>query len=203
MDLFSSEENKQIINLELPDADIQYVDRFIDPYRAKLYFNTFLNKVSWQQDTIKLFGKTFNQPRLTALYGSEGKSYSYSGITMKPTPFTPELIEIKKRIEKFTSLQFNAVLLNLYRDGNDSNGWHSDDEKELGDNPVIASVSLGAGRQFQLKHKIVKHLRHKLELENGSLLLMKGTTQKYWKHQIPKTKKITSPRINLTFRYIY
>ena len=117
-------------------------------------------------------------------------------------PFNPTLNAIKSKIEKATQLTFSSCLLNLYRDGQDSNGWHSDDEKELGENPVIASVSLGAERLFHLKHKKVKTLKHKLILNNGSLLVMKGETQLHWLHQIPKTKKIIDKRINLTFRLI-
>ena len=121
---------------------------------------------------------------------------------MHPHPFSPTLLEVKIRIEKITKTNFNIVLLNLYRTGSDSNGWHSDDEKELGTNPAIASISLGATRKFQLRHKKDKALRHSLELESGSLLLMKGSTQHNWQHQIPKTKKTVAPRINLTFRFI-
>ena len=153
------------------------------------------------QKTIKLFGKTFAQPRLTALYGSEGKPYSYSGIKMNPIPFTTTLNDIKKKIESLTQEKFNTVLLNLYRDGKDGNGWHSDDEKELGTQPTIASISFGAERPFQLRHK-KENLKCKFVLEHGSLLLMKGTTQEFWQHQIPKSKKILNQRINLTFRNI-
>jgi alkylated DNA repair dioxygenase AlkB len=121
---------------------------------------------------------------------------------MKPQPFSPVLNAVKLKIEKATKMTFSSCLLNLYRDGQDSNGWHSDNEKELGKNPVIASVSLGAERLFHLKHKSIKTLKHKLTLQNGSLLLMKGDTQHHWLHQIPKTKKLIDKRINLTFRLI-
>ncbi|EAQ99853.1 alpha-ketoglutarate-dependent dioxygenase AlkB family protein [Maribacter sp. HTCC2170] len=121
---------------------------------------------------------------------------------MKTVPFTTELLEIKKKIEIITKIEFNSCLLNLYRDGKDSNGWHADDEKELGLNPVIASISLGQERPFHLRNKKDKTLKHKMILEHGSLLLMKATTQHNWQHQIPKTRKPINKRINLTFRII-
>lgn len=161
-----------------------------------------MNETEWQQDDIKIFGKVYQQPRLTALYGDDGKSYSYSNITMYPKPMTPLLKEIKSKIELMTQTVFNTVLLNLYRDGTDSNGWHSDNEKELGKNPVIASVSLGAKRSFKLKQRGDKKLNYKIFLNHGSLLLMQGETQHHWLHELPKSKKITEPRINLTFRVI-
>lgn len=203
MDLFSSDEFQQKQHLDIPNADITYIPNFLTPETAANYFETFQQNIPWKQDNIKVFGKTYKQPRLTALYGVKGKSYSYSNITMHPTPFTKELLEIKHKIETNCDATFNVVLLNLYRDGNDSNGWHSDDEKELGKNPVIASVSLGAKRIFQLRHKGDKTLRRTIELTHGSLLLMKGETQHFWQHQVPKTKKNVLPRINLTFRVIH
>ena len=127
---------------------------------------------------------------------------SYSNIKMNPHPWTTLLKEIKNKIEILTKVEFSTVLLNYYRNGNDSNGWHADNEKELGINPIIASLSFGANRQFQLKHNSDKNLKKNIILENGSLLLMKGTTQECWKHQIPKTTKPTEARINLTFRII-
>ncbi|PVW16349.1 alpha-ketoglutarate-dependent dioxygenase AlkB family protein [Marixanthomonas spongiae] len=202
MDLFSAEEHTDAILLKLPDADVVYHPGFLSRKSADAYFETLLNGTPWQQDHIKIFGKTHQQPRLRALYGEQGKSYSYSGITMHPLPFTSVLKEIKERVEAVSEAHFNVVLLNLYRDGQDSNGWHSDDEKELGENPMIASISLGAERVFQLKHKKDKTLKKSLVLQHGSLLLMKGTTQEKWKHQVPKTKKATTARINLTFRTI-
>ncbi len=149
-----------------------------------------------------LFGKTYWQPRLTALYADNGKSYTYSGITMHPKPFGPVLLEIKSQVEAAVGSVFTTCLLNKYRDGSDSNGWHADNEKELGRNPVIASVSLGGVRSFHLKHRKKRQWRHKMALHHGSLLLMQGTTQHYWLHQVPKTKKPVGERINLTFRYI-
>ncbi|HBY67399.1 MAG TPA: alpha-ketoglutarate-dependent dioxygenase AlkB [Flavobacteriaceae bacterium] len=202
MNLFSSEEHKNLINLNLLGADVTYYPNFFSKKIADTYFETLLIETNWQQDDITIFGKTYKQPRLTALHGEEGKSYTYSGITMRPLPFTSVLKEIKKEVEKISEVNFNVVLLNLYRDGQDSNGWHSDDEKELGKNPVIASVSLGVERTFHLKSKDDKESKTSIILQHGSLLLMRGGTQENYKHQLPKTKKVDSPRINLTFRTI-
>ena len=202
MNLFASENDPEKIIVPLPNADIVYYPKFYSSEEASEYFEILKNKTDWQQDDIKLFGKIYKQPRLTALYGSNDKPYSYSGITMFPKPFTPTLKKIKHKIEDECEIKFTSVLLNLYRDGTDSNGWHSDDEKELGPNPTIASLSLGTQRKFQLKHKQDKSLRFNIILEHGSLLIMKGETQHYWLHQIPKSKKINDPRINLTFRVV-
>lgn len=195
--LFSEE-----IDLQLPDSNITYYPNFLDAKRADQLFKVFKNEIPWQQDDIKVFGKTYPQPRLTSLFGTNGKPYSYSNITMQPHEFTPELLEIKKQIEVKTNVIFTTCLLNLYRNGNDSNGWHADNEKELGKRPIIASVTLGQERFFHLKHRTQKELKHKLLLENGSLLLMEGETQHQWLHQIAKTKKPVGERINLTFRVI-
>ena len=151
--------------LVLPDADITYYPNFLDPREADTYFEVFKNTVPWQQDEIKIFGKTHAQPRLTALYSTNGKPYSYSNITMQPHDFTLELLDIKERIEVITKNSFTTCLLNLYRDGKDSNGWHADNEKELGINPVIASITLGQERYFHLKHRRQKELKHKLLLQ--------------------------------------
>ncbi len=187
----------------LPDADISYHPGFLDAATGQRLFERLMREVPWRQDHIRLFGKRYPQPRLTALYGNNGKSYSYSGITMEPLPFTPELDALKKRLESFCRAEFSTCLLNLYRNGADSNGWHADNEKELGPNPVIASVSLGATRRFKLRHRKIREQRYSLELEPGSLLLMQGPTQHHWLHEIPKTRKPVGPRINLTFRKIY
>ncbi len=184
------------------EGEVYYIPSFLTDCESANYFLSLKNETSWQQDTITLFGKTHLQPRLTALFADGKKRYSYSGITMFPHPFTNTLKTLKTRVEKATHTSYNACLLNLYRNGKDSNGWHADDEKELGENPVIASVSLGAGRWFHLQHKKNKALKHKIFLENGSLLLMKGATQHHWKHQLPKTTRQIGERINLTFRTI-
>lgn len=190
------------INFDLPDADITYYSNFFPNNHYNELFEKLQNEIPWQQDDITVFGKTYPQPRLTALFGNEGKPYAYSNIVMHPKPWNPLLLFIKNEIESVCDEIFTTVLLNQYRDGKDSNGWHADNEKELGSNPVIASVSFGAERFFHLQHNTLKDQRLKINLEHGSLLLMKGTTQHFWKHQIPKTSKIIGPRINLTFRSI-
>ncbi len=194
--------NEEVMEIEVRDSHILYFPGFLSPAQADKYYQHFYKNVSWRQDPIHIFGKVYAQPRLTALYGDNGKSYSYSGITMRPLKFDSSLLELKKKVEAIARASFSSCLLNLYRDGNDSNGWHADDEKELGKNPVIASISLGQNRYFHLRHKKRRELKHKLLLEHGSLLLMQGETQQYWQHQVPKTKKPVHPRINLTFRYI-
>lgn len=190
------------INLALPNSDIDYYPNFIPTSSTDLFFDQLKNNTPWQQDSLRLFGKTHPQPRLTALYGDNGKIYSYSGITMQPHRFTHHISEIRNTLQLLTGIEFTSCLLNLYRDGSDSNGWHADDEKELGENPIIASISLGQERYFHLKHKKDKQLKHKMLLQNGSLLLMQGETQHHWLHQIPKTKREVKERINLTFRVI-
>ena len=187
---------------QLPDATIRYYPHFLSLEEAN-HLYTFLERhVPWQQDPITVYGKTHWQPRLTALYGNNGQAYSYSGITMQPHTMLPELTAVQEQIEEVSKTVFTTVLLNWYRHGQDSNGWHADDEKELGKNPVIASLSLGAPRFFHLKHRTQKEARLKMQLEPGSLLLMEGTTQEHWLHQIPKTRKQVGGRINLTFRKI-
>ena len=190
------------IVIEKRDADILYYPGFISAEDGREHFSWLLENTPWQQDDIKVFGKIYQQPRLTAFYADNGKSYSYSNIQMDPLEFNPVLNSIKLSVEDICGMRFSSCLLNLYRNGQDSNGWHADDEKELGINPVIASVSLGAERVFHLKHRKNKAWKHKLILEHGSLLLMKGSTQHNWLHQIPKTKKEVGKRINLTFRSI-
>lgn len=189
-------------SLNLQDSDIMYEPHFLGEQEAWDLFNTLISHVPWQQDQIKLFGKEYDQPRLTALYGTNGVPYSYSGILMHPHLFTPELLDLKTKVSTVTGHIFTSCLLNRYRNGSDSNGWHSDNEKELGANPVIASVSLGQTRLFKLKHRTVKGLQHAIMLDHGSLLLMRGVTQHFWLHQVPKTKRPVGERINLTFRYI-
>ncbi len=201
MKLFKNNEDR--LDLGLPDANISYVPHFLDPEVANLAFDVLLDELEWQQHYIKIFGKLLPQPRLTALYGINDRSYTYSNLTLKPLKFTPKLLEIHQNLKELTKINFTHCLANLYRDGNDSMGWHADDEKELGENPVIASVSFGAARRFQLKHKSNPNLKYQLDLEHGSLLLMKGTAQHFWKHQLPKTKKPVFPRINLTFRTLF
>jgi alkylated DNA repair dioxygenase AlkB len=198
MNLFSSNP----ISLNLPNADIVYFPDFYSIKDSHKIFKNLRTEIPWQQDDITVFGKKYQQPRLTSLFGNAGKPYSYSNITMQPHQWTAELLAIKNKVELACKAEFSTVLLNLYRDGKDSNGWHADDEKELGKNPIIASLSFGAERFFYLKHKYDPSLKHKLLLQNGSLLLMQGETQHFWKHQIAKTAKPIQPRINLTFRIL-
>ncbi len=190
------------ISLELPDSDIRYFPGFLNRQKADFYYTRLKQDTPWRQDMIKVFGKEYAQPRLTALYANNQKPYSYSNITMHPLVFSEELLELKRLISFQSQTEFTTCLLNLYRDGKDSNGWHADDEKELGKNPVIASLSLGQERFFCLKHRKDVKLKHKLLLEHGSLLIMRGETQHFWLHQIPKTAKPVGERINLTFRVI-
>lgn len=191
------------LKIDLQESDITYYPNFLSSENATQLMSILRTTIAWQQDTITVFGKTYPQPRLTALYGNNMQPYSYSNITMHPQPFTKELKDVKTNIESLTSpTVFTSCLLNLYRDGKDSNGWHADDEASLGKNPVIASVSLGQERFFHFKHKNDKSLKHKMLLRHGSLLIMKGSTQHNWLHQIPKTSRKIEERINLTFRVI-
>jgi alkylated DNA repair dioxygenase AlkB len=187
---------------KLPNADIRYYPNFLPKDVADANFSELQQTIPWQNDPITVFGKTYPQPRMTSLHGHTTDPYGYSGIVMKPKPMTQSLLDIEEKIKTLCTETFTTVLLNLYRNGKDSNGWHADDETELGINPVIASVSLGAERYFHLKHKTDKTQRLKFALEHGSLLLMKGTTQHFWKHQIAKTAREVGPRINLTFRKV-
>jgi alkylated DNA repair dioxygenase AlkB len=204
MDLFSTvgqEKTFEVISLQ--DGEILFMRNFFTPTESKNYFELLQNNINWKQEEVKFYGKTFPVPRKTAWYGYEGFNYSYSGITCFPEIWNKELLEIKKEIEKFIPDEdFTSVLLNLYNNGNDKMGWHADDEKELGINPTIASVSLGETRRFDIKHKQNPELHYKFELTSGSLLIMRGALQHHWVHQIPAQKKVKEPRINLTFRTI-
>jgi alkylated DNA repair dioxygenase AlkB len=166
------------------------------------YFKELLGTINWKEEQIVIFGKQVMQPRLTAWYGDRGGVYSYSGITMQPLAWTPALRSIKEKIEQIAQVQFTSALLNLYRDGKDSMGWHRDNEKELGLNPVIGSVSFGASRIFKLRHYSNKNISKSITLDDGSFLLMRGETQHYWEHMVPKTSKDVGARINITFRVI-
>jgi len=196
--LFPSEK----IIFDVPNAAIEYHPNIFTAEKSSFLFEKLRHEIPWQQDHITVYGKTHLQPRLTALFGNEGKPYSYSNIVMQPHHWNPLLMFIKNEIEDVCNENFTTVLLNLYRDGSDSNGWHADNEKELGRNPMIASVSFGAERMFHLQHNTIEDAKLKINLENGSLLIMKGETQHFWKHQISKTTKPIGPRINLTFRII-
>ena len=201
-DLFADKEPGSCIKLELPDAEIYLYPGLFNEQEADQFFTDLKNEISWQQEQITLYGQVHNLPRLTAWHGERDKSYTYSGIEVNSSPWTSTLLKIKDKIENVSKINFNAVLLNLYRNGRDSVAWHADDEPELGKNPVIGSVTLGEARPFQMKHKINKQEKRTIILQHGSFLLMKGTTQHQWLHQIPKSKKQLGERINLTFRVV-
>jgi alkylated DNA repair dioxygenase AlkB len=191
----------EIERLPLIDADL-LLWRRVDLGRSyDALLQAIIDDTEWRQEEITVYGKPYLQPRLSAWYGD--LAYSYSGIRLEPLPWTPTLLDIKHRVEALVKHQFNSVLLNYYRDQNDSMGMHSDDERELGPQPAIASLSLGEERTFLLKHKSRKDLKSvKLALAAGSLLLMQGQTQQYWQHGINKERLACAPRINLTFRTI-
>lgn len=193
--------NMEAQTIDMPDAEVIFYPAYFTPAESDVYLQRLTDHIAWEQQQLKLYGRIIAAPRLTAWYGDPGMTYSYSGLTLNPHPWNDDLLAIKRRLEQTAAVRFNSVLLNLYRDESDSVSWHSDDEPELGQNPVIASVSFGAVRRFQFKHKsLEQHVD--LELTHGSLLLMRGPTQHYWKHQLPKSKKPHEPRLNLTFRVI-
>jgi len=183
------------------DGDILLHRDVFTPIECSVIFDVLNAESPWRQEHLTLFGRRVLTPRLSSWHGEA--VYTYSGLTMEPAPWTPTLVKIKDRAENISTARFNSVLLNLYRHGRDSMSWHSDDEPELGKNPVIASISLGATRRFRLRHKQDKSRTLGLDLENGSLLLMSGTTQHHWQHAVPKTAKPVGPRINLTFRWTH
>lgn len=198
----SESNNKTKIGLtKIINGEYLYYPNFFTKVESELYLQLMKNNIEWKQESMHMYGKQVNFPRLTAWYGDNDKPYSFSGITLKPRTWTKELITIKEKIEPLSNVVFNSVLLNRYRSGNDSISWHTDAEKELGLNPVIASVNFGATRKFQLRHI---HNKEKIEIEltHGSLLIMQGELQHYWQHQVPKTSKVVEERINLTFRVI-
>lgn len=187
----------------LPDADIKLYENLFSKEECIRILLSLQKNINWQQDQIKLYGKTFDLPRLTSYYGDNDKSYSYSGIQMHPNPWNKDLLFIKNKIEERAGVKFTSCLLNYYRSGKDSMGWHQDNEKELEQNPVIGSVSFGETRMFQLKHLKLKDINTvQIPLKDGDFLLMKGSTQHLWKHCIPKTTKAIKERINLTFSII-
>lgn len=189
-------------NLLSTDGEVFYFAEFFSKQESDFYLDLLFKEILWKHEPIKIFGKQILQPRLTAWIGDPGTDYSYSGIKMRPSAWTPTMKRIKEKVENQTGLNFNSALLNQYRNESDSVGWHSDNEKELGINPVIASVSLGEPREFQFKHRDNKNLKASVILDHGSLLLMQGKTQHHWIHAIPKRRQAMQPRINITFRQI-
>ena len=198
LDLFPKEK----IILPLPDAVFEFYPNFFNQEEADVLFDKLINETPWQQDDITIFGKKIAQPRLTCLFGNEGKPYSYSGLTMQPHAWNPTMMFIKEKVGKISEQNFTTVLVNLKKKKKDSNGWHADNEKELGRNPIIASVSFGEERKFQLKHISDNNVKLSLNLNHGSLLVMKEGSQIHYKHQIPKATQSKNARINLTFRTI-
>jgi alkylated DNA repair dioxygenase AlkB len=187
--------------LPMPDAEVYYAPQFFTEDESNLYFAELQQTINWRQESIKMFGKELPMPRLTAWYGDKG--YTYSGLINEPQPWLPILLELKSMVEEASGDKYNSVLLNYYRAGNDSMGWHQDNEPELGPEPSITSLSFGGERRFSFKHRARKDLEPvSINLAHGSMLLMKGATQHNWLHSLPKTTKPVVPRINLTFRNI-
>jgi alkylated DNA repair dioxygenase AlkB len=188
-------------NLLPADGEVYYVPNIFTKEQADAYFDELLTQVSWRQEPIKIFGREIMQPRLTAWYGD--KAYTYSGLTMKPNSWIAALKEIKTVADGYANFESSSALLNLYRNEKDSMGWHRDNEQALGAAPVIASVSLGAARKFQLRRYDSKRPVVSLVLEPGSLLIMRGASQQYWEHRLPKASTALNARINITFRKIF
>lgn len=194
-----------LTSIALPNAELALDPVFLSLAEAQALLTELTDTIPWKHEAIKLFGKEVLQPRLTAWHGDPGATYRYSGLQLTPQPWTPVLQQLRQRVEAATGAQFNSVLLNLYRTGQDSMGWHADNEPELGPRPVIASLSLGATRNFRLKPRdplLTPHKPISLELPSGSLLLMSGPTQQHWLHALPKTSRPLAPRLNLTFRLV-
>jgi len=194
-----------LVPLALPAAEVLFDPQFLPPATAAALLTELTATIGWRQEPIRLFGKEVLQPRLTAWHGDAEAHYAYSGLSLAPQPWTPALQQLREWVQNATNSTFNSVLLNLYRTGQDSMGWHADDEPELGPNPVIASLSLGATRRFRFKSRYPQQLAHApvgLELASGSLLVMRGPTQRNWLHAVPKTAVPTGPRLNLTFRRV-
>lgn len=184
------------------DGDVVLHTDVMSPEESWTLFEALTQHIAWQQRRIKVYGKWHVQPRLVAWYGDPGVSYSYSGDVLTAEPWIEPLLALKALCERVATTRFNSVLLNRYRDGEDAMGWHADNEPELGEQPVIASVSLGCERRFDLRHR-ARGLNRQVVLPHGSVLIMAGTTQQHWVHQIARSKKITTPRINLTYRWIH
>lgn len=200
MDLFNLEIDEKR-NLLPQDGVVNYFGKVFSEEEANRYFEILLNTIQWKNDEVMMFGKKIITKRKVAWYGDREFEYTYSKITRKAHLWTSELLQLKQKVEAKSGETFNSCLLNLYHSGEEGMGWHSDAEKDLKKNAAIASVSFGAERKFAFKHKESKETVS-LNLENGSVLIMKGTTQPHWLHRLPPTKKVHSPRVNLTFRTI-
>jgi alkylated DNA repair dioxygenase AlkB len=186
----------------LPDADVRLWRQALRPAEADAVLAVLRSRIDWQQEDIVIFGERRRVPRLVAWHGDPGTAYTYSGTAHEPLPWTPELQGVRHLVEAVTGHRYNSVLLNLYRDGRDGMGWHADDEPELGHEPVIASVSLGATRRFKLRHRGSRSAAGTLDLAHGDLLLMAGATQHHYLHAVPKTARPAGVRVNLTFRWV-
>lgn len=197
----------QLLPFPLPGADVRFDPVFLPSSEADTLLRLLTDTAAWEQRHITLFGQRHPQPRLTAWYGDPGASYTYSGLRWEPQPWLPALTQLRIRLEEATSARYNSVLLNLYRDGRDSMGYHADDEPELGPAPTIASLSLGSTRRFRLRPRPGLETPADaaplgLDLSSGSLLLMRGLTQAHWQHAVTKTTRSVGPRLNLTFRWV-
>ena len=200
MDLFSSE--KDHIEIELAPTKADFYPNFLSKDQADYLLKNLIENVKWKQEHINFMGKVSPIPRLTYWYSKENKEYIYSGIKVLPIPFPQIIKRLNRLVEEKSGYTFNSVLLNFYRNGDDKVAWHADDEKSLGDEINIASISVGAERDFQFKSKHNTDNKKELNLTHGSLLVMHNPIQDHWLHQIPVRKKVSEPRINLTFRYI-
>jgi alkylated DNA repair dioxygenase AlkB len=188
-----------VANLLSMDGVANYYGKILSFNEANGYFHSLLQNIPWKNDEVVVFGKHIVTKRKTAWYGDSNYVYIYSNTIKQALPWTGELINLKQIVEKLSNTKFNSCLLNLYHDGSEGMGWHSDDEKSIEENSTIASISFGAERKFSFKHKQTKEIIS-VFLEHGSLLLMKEATQKNWLHSLPKSNKISQPRLNLTFR---
>ncbi|WP_019943570.1 alpha-ketoglutarate-dependent dioxygenase AlkB family protein [Dyadobacter beijingensis] len=197
LSLFGSQEA-----LQFPEDLLGYYPGFVPAGESNVLIHKWVSEVRWRQQSMQMYGREVIAPRLMAWFGDADKAYTFSGTRFEPYAWTPELADLRTRIEAKTGFTFNSVLLNYYRDGNDSVAWHGDNEHELGRNPVIASVSLGQERRFEFRYRPDHSRKYGLTLENGSLLIMKGDLQHTWEHRVPKSKTQTGARINLTFRTI-
>jgi alkylated DNA repair dioxygenase AlkB len=191
----------KVSNLLPKDGTVYYYGKVLSSSEANQYFDLLMKNILWKNDEVIIFGKHIVTKRKAAWYGDSNYLYTYSNITKQALPWTKELSGLKQMVEEFAGVKFNSCLLNLYHNGDEGMGWHSDDEESLGKNNTIASMSLGAERKFLIKHKQSKQTVS-LVLEHGSLLIMKDATQRNWLHSLPKSKNIVQPRINLTFRTI-
>lgn len=196
MDLSDRDENRNLLPY---DGEVIYIGKILSRKSANDFFNILLSSIPWKRDEVKIFGKHIITKRKVAWYADGGLSYAYSNTTKEGLQWTAELLQLKGQVEGLSDTKFNSCLLNLYHNGSEGMNWHSDDEKSLVANSTIASLSFGAERKFALKHKQTKETIT-LNLENGSLLLMKGLTQSYWLHSLPKSAKVSESRVNLTFR---